>query len=205
MYATAERRQDAQPPVADLVAEALDDDRAVARDDPCGLLLLAQEVEQVLGGERIEVVVALEHLGGLIDGPAGELADLFAELLRPPDAVALPERNRARVAGRRRHDHAITADLLDPPRRGAEQERLAGSRLVDHLLVELADTPAVGQRDAVKAAVGDRARVGHRELTRALARPDRPREAVPDDPRTELAELGGRVAAVEHVEHVLEQ
>ena len=40
-------REDAQPPVADLVAEALDDDRAVARDDARRLLLLAQEVEQV--------------------------------------------------------------------------------------------------------------------------------------------------------------
>ena len=33
VHARAERRQDADAPVADLVAEALDDDRAVGRDD----------------------------------------------------------------------------------------------------------------------------------------------------------------------------
>ena len=68
--APAVGREHAQPPVADLVAEALDDDRAVARHDARGLLLLAQEVEEVARGERVEVVVALEHLGGLVDGPA---------------------------------------------------------------------------------------------------------------------------------------
>jgi hypothetical protein len=43
MYAGAERREDADPPVADLVAEALDDDRPVRRDDRRGALLLSQE------------------------------------------------------------------------------------------------------------------------------------------------------------------
>ena len=80
-----------------------------------------------------------------------------------------------------------------------------GPRLVDHLLVELADAAAVGQVHAVEAAVGDRAGVGHRELERALARADRVLHAVPDDPRAQLGELLGRVAAVEHVEHRVEQ
>src|ERR1044071_3020845 len=69
-YARAERRQDAEPPVADLVAEALDDDRAVARDDARGLLLLDQEVHEVARGERVEVVLGLQQLGRLLDGPA---------------------------------------------------------------------------------------------------------------------------------------
>ena len=55
--AAAERAEDAQPPVADLVAEALDHDRPVGRDHAGRLLLLGEELEQVLGGERIEVVV----------------------------------------------------------------------------------------------------------------------------------------------------
>src|SRR6185369_16937125 len=90
-------------------------------------------------------------------------ADLLAELVRPPDALALPERHRAREARRRRDDHLVARDLLDPPGRRAEQERLPGARLVDHLLVELADAAAaVQQEDAEEAAVGDRAGVRDR-------------------------------------------
>jgi len=43
-------------------------------------------------------LVALQHLGGLLDRPAREGADGLAQLLRAPDAVALPERHRARDA-----------------------------------------------------------------------------------------------------------
>ena len=136
--------------------------------------------------------------------PSGERADRLAELARAADAVALPERHRARHARRRRDDDAVARDLLDPPARRAEQEHLARPRLVDHLLVELADAAAVGQVDGEQAAVGDRAGVRDRERAGALARADRARDAVPDDPRAQLAELGRRVAAVEHVEHVLE-
>ena len=79
-----------------------------------------------------------------------------------------------------------------------------GPGLVDHLLVELADPAAVGQVDAVEAAVGDRAGVGDRELARALAAAHRAGGAVPDEPRAQLGEPLRRIAAVEHVEHVLE-
>ena len=205
MDAPAVGRQHAQAPVADLVAEALDDDRAVARQDARRGLLLEQEVEQVLRRERVEVVVGLQRRGVLLDGPAAERADRLAELLRAADAVALPERHRARRARRRRDDHAVAADLLDPPGARAEQERLAGARLVDHLLIELADAAAVGQRDAEQPAIGDRAGVRDRQLARALARADRAADAVPDDPRAQLGELLRRVAPVEHVEHVLQQ
>ena len=140
-------RQHAQPPVADLVAEALDHDRAVRRDDAGGGLLLRQELDQVLGGAAIEVVVALERSRLLLDRPARERADRLAELLRAPDAVALPERDGSRQARGGRDDHAVAGDLLDPPGARAEQERVPGARLVDHLLVELADAAAVGERD----------------------------------------------------------
>ena len=79
-----------------------------------------------------------------------------------------------------------------------------GARLVDHLLVELADAAAVGQVDAVEAAVGDRAGVGDDQLAGAFAAVHRALGAVPDDPRAQLGEAVGGVAAVEHVEHVLE-
>ena len=206
VHAAAVGREHAQAPVADLVAEALDHDRAVARQHARGRLLLAQVVEQVARRALVEVVVALAASPASCSTAQRENAPIASpELLRAPDRVALPERHRAGRAGRGRDDHAVAADLLDPPGRGAEQERLPGARLVDHLLVELADAPAVGERDRVQAAVGDRAGVGDRQLARAPARADRAGDAVPHDARAQLAELLRRVAPVEHVEHVLEQ
>ena len=76
--------------------------------------------------------------------------------------------------------------------------------LVDHLLVELADPATIGQVDPVEPAVGDRAGIGDRELPGALAAANRSRRPVPDEARAKLGELLRRVAAVEHVEHVLE-
>ena len=202
--ATAERREHAEPPVADLVAEALDDDRLVGGDDPGRGLLLAQVGDEVLGGELVEVVVGGELLGLGGDGLARELADRPAELDRAADPLAAPERDRAGDAGGRGDDHPVAGDLLDPPRGRTEQEDLAGAGLVDHLLVELADAPSVGEVDAEEPAVGDRAGVGDRELARALAPADGSGGPVPDDPRAKLGEALGRVAAVEHVEDVLE-
>ena len=135
VHARAERREDADAPVADLVAEPLDDDGAVGRERAGRLLLLAEEGDEVPLGAFVEIrhlrVARREQL-------ARELADRLAELVRPADALALPERHRARHARRRRDEHAVAGDLLDPPRRGAEHDHLAGARLVDHLLVELA-------------------------------------------------------------------
>src|SRR5438067_1255957 len=75
-------------------------------------------------------------------------------------ALALPERHRPGKPGRGRDEHAVARDLLDPPRRGAEQEGLPRPRLVHHLLVELADPPAaVDEEHPEEAAVGDRAGV----------------------------------------------
>ena len=177
VHAAAVGGQHADAPVADLVAEALDDDRAVAGHHARRRLLLAQVVEQVAGGQRVEVVVGLERGGVLLDGPAREGADGLAELARPADGVAAPERDGAGRARCGRDDHAVAGDLLDPPRRGAEQEDLARAGLVDHLLVELADAAAVGEVDGEQAAVGDRAGVGDRQRAGALARADacRPR------------------------------
>ena len=52
VHAAPVRGQDAQTPVADLVPEALEDDRPIARDHPGGVLLLAQELDQVAGRAR---------------------------------------------------------------------------------------------------------------------------------------------------------
>ena len=201
--ARAERREDADAPVADLVAEPLDDDGAVGGNGTGRPLLLAQEGEQVPLGALVEVrhlrVARREQL-------ARELADRLAELVRPADALALPERHRAGNARRRGDEHAVAGDLLDPPRRGAEHDHLAGARLVDHLLVELPHAAAAlaGDEDAEEAAVGDRARVRDGEPPRAGPPAEDACGAIPDDPRPQLGELVRRVAAGEHVEDVLE-
>ena len=57
-----ERREHAHPPIADLVAEALDDDRAIVGHRTGGLGLVGEVGEQVLGGEIVETVALLEAL-----------------------------------------------------------------------------------------------------------------------------------------------
>ena len=89
--AAAVGREDAEAPVADLVAEALDDDRLVGGDDPGRGLLLAQVGDQVLGGAAVEVVLGGQLLRLARDRLAGEGADRPAELGRAADPVALPE------------------------------------------------------------------------------------------------------------------
>ena len=126
-----------------------------------------------------------------------QLPDGCAELGRPADLLALPERDRAGHAGRGGDEHAVARDLLDPPRRGAEQEHLALARLVDHLLVELADAPAaVHEEDAEEPAVGDRAR---RWRSRCAIAPSRARTVPSTRSHTrrgpQLGELVGGVAA----------
>src|SRR5262249_34547358 len=152
------------------------------------LLLLAEEGDEVpLGAlvESLDLRLALRH------ELAREPADRLAELVRPPDALPLPERDCTRHAGRRRDEYPVARDLLDSPGRGPEHDHLAGPRLVDHLLVELAHPAARLPRDehAEEPAVRDRARIRHGEPARARPATDHPRGAIPDDPRPQLREL----------------
>ena len=209
VHARAERREDAEAPVPDLVPEALDHDRPVGGEHAGRLLLLAQEREEVPGGPLVELVLAREAVARLRVRQRDQLAagapDRLSQLVRPPDALALPEGHEPGHARRRRDEHAVARDLLDPPRRGAEQERLARPRLVDHLLVQLADAAAaVHEMDAEQPAVGDRARVRDGEPLRALASAHQPRGAIPGDAWAQLRELLRRIAPGEHVEDVLE-
>ena len=98
--AAAVGREHAEAPVADLVAEALDDDRLVRGDDPRRGLLLAQVGDEVLGRAAVEVVVLRELLRGRVHRLAGEGADRLAELGGAADPVAAPERHRAGDPGR---------------------------------------------------------------------------------------------------------
>src|SRR4029079_8832034 len=69
-----------------------------------------------------------------------EGAERPAELDRPPDRVALPERQLARDAGRRADGDPVGADLVDPPAARSEDDDVsvhARAEAVDHLLLEL--------------------------------------------------------------------
>ena len=209
VHARPERRQHDHAPVADLVPEALDHDRLVGGESAGHLGLVVQIGEQVLGRPLVEAELAAQALQRRLVRQRDQLArgppDRLAQLDRPAHSLALPERHRARYARRRRDEHAVARDLLDPPARGAEQEDLPLPGLVDHLLVQLAHpAAAVDEMDAVEAAIGDGAGVGHGEALRPGAPANDARRPVPDDARPQLGELVRRVAPGEHVEHVLE-
>src|SRR5262249_37288646 len=146
VHAAAVRREQAEPPVADLVAESLDDDRAVGRQRPRRSLLLAEIRDQVARRELVAAAARPQARLRRLVVECRELAavgaERGAELRRPRGLVAVPEGDRAGRPGCRRDQHTIARDLLDAPGRGAEQEDLALARLVDHLLVQLADAAA---------------------------------------------------------------
>ena len=125
----AERRQDADAPVAELVAEALDHDRAVVGHRG-GLGLLGDVGDEVVGGERVEPELVAQARRATASRPveaelAREPADRPAELDRPTRAGRLPEGELPGLAGGRADDDAVTRDVLDPPRRRAQQHHLA--------------------------------------------------------------------------------
>jgi hypothetical protein len=178
-------RQDAHPPVADLVAEALDHDRAVVGHRAGGVALLVEVGDQVGRGPVVEPVPFAQAGRRLGRRHPPQLAHQRpqrpAQLERAARAVAVPERHLARLPGRRGDDHPLVGDLLDAPGRGPEQEGLADPRLVDHLLVELAHPGAVGEEHAEQTPVGDGAGVGDRQPLGARPGPDHPLDPVPHD------------------------
>ncbi len=157
----AERAQDADAPVADLVLEAFDDHGAIVRDGARRFELLVEVLPQVARGEGIEGVVRHQ---ALVRRSFVEVADLTnersegpPEFERPAGSVPVPERHLAGLPGGGADGHPFERDVLDAPRRRAEHERLAGAALVHHLLVELTHAGAVGQEHTEQPAVGDRA------------------------------------------------
>ena len=99
-------------------------------------------------------------------------------------------------------------DVLDPPRRRAKGEHVTDPRLVDHLLVELADSApgplARREEDGVQTSVGDRPTARHGQALGTTTPGERVGGAVPHDAGAQLGELVARVLAGEHVERRLE-
>ena len=82
--------------------------------------LIAEILQKILRGRGVEVVLARQPIDGRRRRKAQQIAhqpaDGQAELERPAGAIAFPERHLARLARRRRHQHAIVRDLFDAPR-----------------------------------------------------------------------------------------
>ena len=210
MDAAAERGEQADPPVAELVKAALDDDGPIVGDGArCGLII--EVAQEVFGGDAIEVVLTDETIDRCGPGdPAkvtNELADRIAELDRSSFPVTVPERHLARLARGGGDQHAIVRDLLDAPRRGTEGERLADLAFEDHLLIELADADrpiGAREKDTVETAIGNRPGVRDRDPLGAFAAGDRAMHAIPGDARPQLRKFVGRVASRQHVEDPFE-
>ena len=113
MHARAEGREHAQPPIADLVPEALDDDGAIGREDAGCELLLAQVLDERPGGALVAGVQARQALHGALVVERRELALQAAhgasELERATRLLALPEGHLGRLPGRGGDDHAVRA------------------------------------------------------------------------------------------------
>src|SRR5262249_22290652 len=123
--AGAERGEQAHAPVAELVAEALDGEAVVGGQRADRLLLVGEVADQVRGGALVEPVLPLQPRGRGVAARrhlADEGAESAPELDRPPRPLAAPERKLAGLAGRGLNDDAVARDLLDLPRRRAEEE-----------------------------------------------------------------------------------
>ena len=205
MDASPERRQHRQPPIAELIPEALDHDGAVGRHRSSGLNLVREVIEQVAGRPIIEARALLQSSDGGVGLHRGQLAHRRAhgasDLYRPAQRVAVPERDPPRLAGRGRHHHLGRRDVGDPPGGGPKHKGFTRPHLVDHLFVQLADALAVVEQvDGEQATVRDGPATHDRQALGAGAATDCSFEAVPDDARAQLGEFIGRITAAQHVE-----
>ncbi len=219
MDPAAERRQQHEAPVAELVAEPLDDDPLVRWQGPGRLALVLEIGDEVLGSPGIEVVElaqSADRRRPAARAPAEigldlrhECPERSAELDRPADGIAVPERQLAGNARRRRDGDPVVRDLLDPPAARPERDHLAGPALVDHLLVQLADPPPGRARladheHAEQPAVRDRPAARDRDDAGVAAAGDHVGRPVPGHARLQLGELVAWIGTGQHPEDALE-
>jgi len=165
--ATAERRQQHEAPVAQLVPEALHDDAPVGRQGTGGLALILEVGDEVLGGEGVEVVPLAEpSQGGVATGgprarcldPAHERADRRPSSIGRPTASPFQNGTCRVGAGGR---SPVRRDLGHRPASGPRtitSPCMNGPQLVEPL--SSSSRPAggcsrpAGDEDAVEATVG---------------------------------------------------
>ena len=109
------------PPVAQLVAEPLDQQRGVGGHHRRGGALVVQQPPEVLGGVVIESqcsATTIERTAIQAGQLAGERAYRAAEFGGASGIIAAPERKSGGLARRRDHQHAVMGDLGDAPAGG---------------------------------------------------------------------------------------
>ena len=137
MHAAAERRQDHEPPVAELVAEPLDDEAPVRRQRAGDLALLVEVGDEVRRGQLVEVVLLAEPRRERAHGPsrrapARPRPRAGSSPIARPSSTGRPTESPFQNgslpghARRRLDDHPIRRDVEDPPassRRGRPRRR----------------------------------------------------------------------------------
>ena len=174
--AAAEGRVDGHVAGTNCILKRLDHDMPVRRDDTQCVQLGPHVCDDVLRRVVVQPKLATQPPGQFVQLAVGganalgqfapEAPDAEAEIVRAPGLVAVPERHARQRAGGVAHDHAVVLDVKHTPRLAAQYESIADSRLVHKLFVQFAHARlAVGQIDAVHAAVGNGAGVAHRHQT----------------------------------------
>ena len=157
----------------------------------------------------IRAVVALDLLevlwrAGVREG-APQHTDARREVARARHELAVPEGHTRGRAGRRYDDHAVVLDAPNAPRGAAELERVADTRLVHELLVELTEPRLVPEVHGVQAAVGDGAARDGGDHARGAGRREQVGDAIPRDARFKLGGDVARILAGEHGEGFVER
>ena len=201
------------PPVAELVQEPLHHQVLGAGYGTCGFPLLGQVGDHGAGGVLVQTECGEPLAGGglLQAGDLGlETGDSSSERRWPAHPVAVPEGDTTGQSEGGGDADAVVGDLLDPPGGGAQGDHVPAAGLVHHLLVQLTDPPGLGvvvpghDVHREQAAVGDRAAAGDHQALGAGPGRERAGLAVMDQPRPQLAEGGGGVAAGQQVDGLVE-
>jgi hypothetical protein len=104
VHAAAKGSEDADAPVSQLVAGALDDDVAIIWNRGGYDFLVGEETHEVFGGLEFEIVLAGEAADGGVARHLAEFpdksADALAEFERTAGLIAVPEGHLAGFAGR---------------------------------------------------------------------------------------------------------
>ena len=205
----SEGREEHYTPIADLVPEAFHNDGLIGGQDSRGVFLLLDVCDQIARSKLIEaVLIAEDRLGCLLIAArhlSDEPSDGATGLELSTEHVTMPEGHfRRGVAWRRNHLDPVMGYPGDPPCARAEQEGIALSRLIDHLLIEFADPAPVGQDHSVETTIRNSSWVGHRQLSRPGSSCHLSGGAIPGDAGSQLGEEIRRVPARQHVEGLVE-